>query len=205
MGRSRAKKPKRKANRAAAAPRVPVPYRLLDERRAGIPIEILPWDDGAKFAIVGLDPARPLAKRKRKEAAEAFIAAADAELERAAGDMPAEELERRRETRVITPQYPRGETAHYAVVEAEQLVASHDPQSFAPDARYPEGVQERDYRAQPEEQRKVVLGAQQLDPALVLTDTPSAVDGPPIVTSGAPIVLGGNGRSMMLKRAYKEG
>jgi hypothetical protein len=105
----------------------------------------------------------------------------------------------------VTPQHPQGEPAHYAVVEAEQLVASHDPQTFAPDARYPEGVQERDYLKQPEEQRKVVMGAQQLDPALVLTDTPSAVDGPPIVTGGTPIVLGGNGRSMMIKRAYAEG
>jgi hypothetical protein len=188
-----------------ATPRVPVPYRLLDELRAGIPVQVAPWDSGAKFALVGLDPARPLATRKRKESAETFLAAAGDELQRSAGQLSADELDRRRATRIVTPQHPQGEPAHYAVVEAEQLVASHDPQTFAPDARYPEGVQERDYLKQPEEQRKVVMGAQQLDPALVLTDTPSAVDGPPIVTGGTPIVLGGNGRSMMIKRAYAEG
>jgi len=185
-----------------AAPRIPVPYRLLDELRAGIPVEVQAI--GEKFGLVGLDPARPLATRKRKESAETFLAAAGDELQRSGGQLSADELERRRATRIVTPQHPHGEPAHYAVVEAEQLVASHDPQTFQADARYPEGVQERDYTKQPEEQRKVIMGAQQLNPAMVLTDTPSAVDGPPIVTSGQPFVLGGNGRAMMLKRAYAE-
>jgi hypothetical protein len=191
---------KRQTNRAPACPRVPVC--LLDELLAGVPVEIRPWDGGASFALVGIDEAKPLAKRKHERTAKALLEAADDELRRSAGEVPAEELERRRRTRIITPQRPHGEPAHYAVVEAEQLVASHDPQSFAPDARYPEGLNERDYRTAVDEQRKVMVGAQTLDPALLLTDTPTAVDGPPIVTSGQPLVLGGNGRSMMLKRAY---
>lgn len=105
-------------------------------------------------------------------------------------------------TRIVTPQRPDGEPARYAVMEATDLVPSHLPDSFQPDPRYPAGVQEREYHRQQEEQAKVVQGAQKLNPALVLSDTPSAVDGPPIVTSGkAALVMGGNGRAMMLARA----
>lgn len=108
--------------------------------------------------------------------------------------------------RVVTPQRPgAGEPVHYRVVEAEQLVPSHTPDSFTPNPAYPEGVQERDYRRQPEEQLKVQRGAQQLDPRFLLSDTPSALDGPPIVTAGEKaLVLGGNGRSMMLLRGLKD-
>jgi len=107
-------------------------------------------------------------------------------------------------TRVYTPQRPAGEQATYGVVEAKDLVPSHDPMTFRPRADYPEGVQERPYHAQPEEQRKVMVGAQKLNPDLLLTDTPTAVDGPPLVTSGEkPLVLGGNGRSMMIQRGFR--
>jgi GGDEF domain-containing protein len=108
-------------------------------------------------------------------------------------------------TSVVTPQRPQGEPARYAVLEASELIPSHLPDSFQPDPRYPAGVQEREYHRQKEEQTKVVQGAQRLNPALVLSDTPSAVDGPPLVTSGArALVMGGNGRAMMLARAMRE-
>jgi hypothetical protein len=108
-------------------------------------------------------------------------------------------------TRVITPQRPQGEPAHYAVIEAEELIPSHDENSFQPNPAYPAGVQEREYHRQREEQMKVVRGAQQLNPALLLADSPTAVDGPPLVTAGdRALVLGGNGRSMMLKRALRD-
>lgn len=107
-----------------------------------------------------------------------------------------------RETRVVTPQAPRGERARYTVIEADELIPSHNAQSFTPNPKYPAGVQEREYLRQPEEQRKVVLASQNLNPSLLLTDTPSALDGPPLVTKGAPLVLGGNGRTMILQRAY---
>jgi GGDEF domain-containing protein len=109
------------------------------------------------------------------------------------------------ETSVVTPQRPGGEPARYAVLEASELIPSHLPDSFQPDPRYPAGVQEREYHRQAEEQVKVVQGAQKLNPALVLADTPSAVDGPPLVTSGErALVMGGNGRAMMLARAMRE-
>src|SRR5690606_19608583 len=54
-----------------------------------------------------------------------------------------------------------------------------------------------------EEQAKVVQGAQRLNPALLLSDAPAAVDGTPTVTPGDEAsVSRGNGRSMMIKRAF---
>lgn len=108
-------------------------------------------------------------------------------------------------TRVISPHFPAGERAKYALVEAPDLVASHKGPSFTPNAKYPEGVQERPYHLDTNEQEKVRMGAQSLNPNLLLTDTPTAVDGPPIVASGKPVVLGGNGRTMMIQNAYKAG
>jgi hypothetical protein len=52
---------------------------------------------------------------------------------------------------------------------------------------------------------KVVEGGAKLNPALLLANTPSPLDGPPIVTSGERrLVLGGNGRTMMIQRAFKD-
>lgn len=109
------------------------------------------------------------------------------------------------EVRIVTPQRPAGEVARYDLVEVEDLVASHNPRSFAPRRDYPTGVQEREYHLSAEEQAKVMRGGDRLNPALVLADTPTAVDGPPLVTSGARrLVLGGNGRSMMIQRAFED-
>jgi len=136
--------------------------------------------------------------------------AAEPEIARIGGKpvtyIPAVPLSERSVGRVVTPQRPgAGEAIHYRVIEADQLVPSHTPDSFTPHPDYPAGVQERDYRRQPEEQLKVARGAQQLDPSFLLSDTPSALDGPPIVTSGdKAIVLGGNGRSMMLLSGLKD-
>lgn len=107
------------------------------------------------------------------------------------------------EGRVITPQNPAGEAVRYDVVEADELVPSHRPLSFAPNKDYPAGVQERAYHTAESEQKKVMKIGDRLDPALVMSDTPTAVDGPPIVTSGdRRIVLGGNGRTMGIQRAF---
>lgn len=106
------------------------------------------------------------------------------------------------QTTIITPQ--GREVARYAVVSARALITSHDPRSFRPDPRYPAGTQERTYHTDQNEQAKVVNGAGHLEPAILLATTPTATDGPPIVTRDG-IVLGGNGRSMMLRRAYGDG
>ena len=105
----------------------------------------------------------------------------------------------RSKTRVITPQ--GDDRASYRLIEAEDLVPSHNPLSFEPDPRYPANVQEREYQNDTNEQIKVAMGAQKLNPGIMLHRSPTAVDGPPLVTEDG-CALGGNGRSMMLKRAY---
>lgn len=107
-------------------------------------------------------------------------------------------------TRIFTPQNRDGDPARYVVMEAEKVIASHEPMTFAKDRRYPEGVQERQYHSDKNEQGKVALGAQNLVPIIVANTSPTATDGPPMVTEDG-CALGGNGRTMMLKRAYGEG
>jgi hypothetical protein len=110
-----------------------------------------------------------------------------------------------RDTLVITPHRPGGEAVRYEVIEADDLIPSHNASTFAPRADYPAGVQERFYQGQPEEQFKVALGGANLNPAVLLSNTPSPLDGPPLVTSGEKhLVLGGNGRSMMIQRAFAD-
>jgi len=91
----------------------------------------------------------------------------------------------------------------YVVMEAKDLVASHDPTSFEPRAAYPEGVQERRYEVQGSgDQGKIDRIAREMEPALMVNTNPSAIDGSPMVTEEG-IVLGGNGRTMGLQRAYQ--
>ncbi len=104
-------------------------------------------------------------------------------------------------TEIITP--TRTITGHYAAVELDALIPSHHPVTFSPDARYPYGCQQRDYSNDESEKLKIIKGAQQFNHAFLLAMTPSAVDGAPVVTRHG-FVLGGNGRTMMLKRTSKE-
>lgn len=92
----------------------------------------------------------------------------------------------------------------YKVVEADDLVTSHNPATFSEDVRYPKGVQERDYLRDPAEQAKVVLNSDpnKFQPQRVLSDIDTAEAGPPIVTADN-IAMGGNGRGMMIKRVYE--
>ena len=94
--------------------------------------------------------------------------------------------------------------AKYAVVELHSLIPSHDPVSWSPNRLYPAECQQRDYTHDKSEQAKVERGAQNFDSKFLLTDTPSAVDGPPIVATNR-IVLGGNARTMMSLLASEDG
>lgn len=138
--------------------------------------------------------AKQLAARERFALAARGLAGADCGPSAPAGC----ETDRSR-TKVITPQAE--DRARYQLIEAEDLVASHNPLSFDPDPRYPANVQEREYQNDVNEQIKVSMGAQKLNPAIMLHRAPTAVDGPPLVTEDG-CALGGNGRSMMLKRAF---
>lgn len=181
---------------------------VLDAVREGL--ELVTRPAGKSFALEVKGRPGALLRRPTLEAIQAAIEAAREVLALGAGECPPcdaplteAELERRRRTRIVTPQRREGEAARYEVVDAAGLVASHDPRSLRPDPRYPADVQERVYHLDENEQRKVVLGAQNLDPTIVLASTPTAVDGPPIATEDG-IVLGGNARSMMIKLAYLE-
>ena len=98
---------------------------------------------------------------------------------------------------------PRALKARYKLVEAGEAVASHKPGSFAKRDDYPEGVQERAYHRDRDEQAKVIRNAQQLNPAFLVNTNPDAVNGPPIVDQTG-VVLGGNSRTMSMQLAYEK-
>lgn len=94
--------------------------------------------------------------------------------------------------------------AQYQLMEAGDLIASHDPLSFAQREDYPEGIQERDYHQSQSEQLKVERNAANLEPAYLINSNPDATNGPPIITPEGH-VLGGNSRAMSLQLAYGRG
>jgi hypothetical protein len=105
-------------------------------------------------------------------------------------------------TKIITPGNRRGYVAEYALAEADDLIPSHNSQTFQKNAKYPEGIQERTYHTDTQEQGKVIQNAQHLSPNILLSDDPTPTNGPPIITHSG-IVLGGNSRTMSIQRAYK--
>lgn len=98
---------------------------------------------------------------------------------------------------------PRALKAKYKLVEAGEVIPSHDPMSFKKHEKYPEGLQERAYHRDKAEQVKVQKNAQKMDAAFVVNTNPDAVNGPPIVTDEG-IVLGGNSRTMSMQRIYDD-
>lgn len=99
---------------------------------------------------------------------------------------------------------PRLIPARYCLVHAKNLIPSHDAMTFAPHARYPRGVQERQYDRDTHEQMKVINIAQNPEPSVIWSTAATPVDGPPIVTPEG-IALGGNGRTMGIQRHYGQG
>jgi protein-L-isoaspartate O-methyltransferase len=99
--------------------------------------------------------------------------------------------------------HPGGEEqADYAVVEMADLVPSHVPeQGFQKNPDYTP-VNERTYHSSPDEQGKVLDNAAGLDPRFLITESPDAVHGPPVVTRDGQ-VLGGNSRTMSTRLAYE--
>jgi hypothetical protein len=91
--------------------------------------------------------------------------------------------------------------ATYTLMEAEDVIASHDPASFNIRRDYPEGVQERQYHESPHERAKVERIAQEMEPAFVINNNPDGVNGTPIISQDG-VVLGGNARTMGIQRAY---
>lgn len=93
--------------------------------------------------------------------------------------------------------------ARYRVVESDALQPSHNPETFQPNPRYPEGVQERPYHTDRAAQEFTVERARELDADILLDPTVSSASGPPVVTPEG-IVLGGNNRTMMIQLAMRQ-
>jgi proteasome lid subunit RPN8/RPN11 len=87
----------------------------------------------------------------------------------------------------------------YEVVEADSMIPSHDPRTFAKDQRYPEGVQNRPYHSDKSEQAKVIRQGQDFEPLFLVSPQPSS-GGTPIVAPDSNVVLSGNSRTMSLLR-----
>lgn len=89
---------------------------------------------------------RPLLRRATEDRARVAVDLARELLELVAvrGDCPpcgpvlSGSADERRRTKVITPQRPAGEPARYELLEAAEVVPSHDPHGFLPDPRYPD-------------------------------------------------------------------
>lgn len=93
------------------------------------------------------------------------------------------------------------EPYEYALMEAEELQASHLPEAgFQPNPRY-ELENERRYHAESASQKKVLENASRLD-ADFLMDSVDANHGAPVVDFSGN-VLGGNGRAMSIRYAYE--
>lgn len=97
--------------------------------------------------------------------------------------------------RTVTENRP----AVYKVVEAADLITSHDPFTFARTPNFPEGVQERNYDTDRLAQARIIDQTQNFDPSFIFTDDPTPVNGPPVIT-GSGVVIGGNSRAMTIKR-----
>ena len=106
-----------------------------------------------------------------------------------------------REAQVSTPS--KSFPVRYEEVPVADLKPSHNPATFEPSRDYPL-EQQRDYRGNKIEQMKVIEMARRFELDYILADTPTATDGPPIV-SREGYVLGGNARTMALLRGIDEG
>jgi hypothetical protein len=91
----------------------------------------------------------------------------------------------------------------YKIVEADDIQASHDEETFGHNPKYQHGLQERVYETDMAEQLKVIRNASQLEPAFLVNTNPDAMNGAPVIDDDG-LVLGGNSRTMAIKRAYKQ-
>lgn len=89
----------------------------------------------------------------------------------------------------------------YAVVDASDLVVSHD-ETGAANRNYPAELQPRD-RSRESSKAQIQSMSQKLNPAL-LADSPTAQNGAPIVRADN-VVVSGNGRSAAIVLAYEKG
>jgi len=98
--------------------------------------------------------------------------------------------------------------ARYAVMEADDLLPSHDFRSGRPVPNtprgYPASLQPRAYEPGSDEAHKVVRFALEKKPGYYISTHPGPDNGPPVV-DGNGIVINGNGRAMSLQYADNHG
>jgi hypothetical protein len=86
----------------------------------------------------------------------------------------------------------------YVIMELDDVIQSHDERTFDWNPKYPKQCQERDYKKSAEKD-KVLSYSSNFKPYHFINDSPEAMTGPSVVSKDN-VVLGGNGRIMMLKR-----
>lgn len=106
------------------------------------------------------------------------------------------------ESTLTIPRSSRTYPVRYEVRELSDLQPSHNPFTFEPNPRYGL-VNDRDYtnavnRADVEQAARPGV----FDPRLLLSDDPTATNGPPVIDDHNQ-VLGGNSRTMMLERVFR--
>lgn len=87
--------------------------------------------------------------------------------------------------------------AKYGICDLFDLIPSNDPFTFSKNENYPPSCQTRDYRTVQGEQIKVKDYAKHFKADHLINSSPDATTGTPIITKDG-IVLGGNGRTMIL-------
>lgn len=110
------------------------------------------------------------------------------------------ELTNGRDTEIAVPGEQTKYPARYAVRELADLQPSHNPFSFEPNPLYAY-QNDRDYSRSGAAAR-VAKQTSEFEPRFVLTDSPTAEHGAPIVDARGN-VLGGNSRTMALARVYQ--
>lgn len=98
-------------------------------------------------------------------------------------------------------------TSYFAVVELDDILASHDELTFSTTKGYPldemgKNINDRNYSGDKNAQAKVVSVAQKLSPAIVIS-TSATASGTPIITIDG-VVVSGNNRTMSMKLATKQ-
>jgi len=96
------------------------------------------------------------------------------------------------------------QNGYFAIVELNEILASHNEKTFADTENYPKdsqgkNVNDRNYSGDKNAQAKVISVAQNLNPNILISTSPTA-SGTPIISIDG-IVVSGNNRTMSLKLA----
>lgn len=106
-----------------------------------------------------------------------------------------------RSTEILIPGSPETYQATYSVRELGDVQASHSGQTFQKNPRY-KLQNDRDY-SDKRNSGRILSQAGDFKPQYLLTDSPDALNGAPIIDADGN-VLGGNSRTMTLDRVYAQ-